>query len=208
MFSVWVKNSKLPIPLPPSPPQHLAIFDHQMTLKIHFSCVSGNSSSTFWWTSLFDDKCYKIQAICTVCAKSTCQFHTMCFNTVTTDARLHLGPIKLWRHDNDCIYMKIWVPLLGKTTQVPFVAKMWLWCFCRHGKEYLCVSVYSCRRFVWCCLNFFSSFGMWLCFVIDLPQFFVFLNAICPSGWLPLLHMLHHTTFHTICATTPKLLIE
>jgi len=153
-----------------------------MTLKIHFSCVSGNSPSTFWWTSLFDAKCYKFQAICTVCANSTCQFHTMCFNTVTIDACLHLGPIKLWRHVNDCTYMKIWVPLLGKTTQVQFVAE----CDCgvfagRENSIYVCRCIYvavSCGAVL-----IFFSFGMWLCFVIDLPQSFVFkMQFVRPDG--------------------------
>ena len=151
------------------PPQHFAIFDHQMTLKIHFSCVSGNSSSTFWWTSMFDAKCYKFQAICTVCAKSTCQFHTMCFNTVTVDARLQLGPIKIWRHVNDYINMEIWVPLLGKTTQFQFVAESDCGDFA--GREN---STYVCR-----CIYVAVSCGAVLIFF-----FFYFWYVIVFSSWL------------------------
>ena len=179
-----------------SPPSNTLQYLITRWLWRYISCVSRNSSSTFWWTSLFDAKCCKIQAICTVCAKSTCQFHTMCFNTVTTDASLHLGPIKLWRHVNDCIYMKIWVPLFGKTTQVLFVAE----CDCgvfagMENSTYVCRCNYvavSCGAVL---IFSSSSFGMWLCFVIDLSQFFAFkMQFVRPDGSR---YCTCYTMFHT-----------
>ena len=72
--------------------------------------------------------------------------------------------------------------------------KMWLWWLHRQGggkTALTCVGIRMCRRFVRCCLNHFFffvfTFGMWLCFLIDLPhnplEFFFFqIQFFRPEG--------------------------
>jgi hypothetical protein len=120
----------------------------------------------------------------------------MCFNTVTVDTRLQLGPIKLWRHVNNYISMEIWVPLLGQMTQVHFVAESECGDFAgRENSTYVCRCIYvavSCGTVL---IFFFFTFGMWLCFLIDLPQSFVFkMQFFRPEGS-------HYCTYITQCST-------
>jgi hypothetical protein len=110
------------------------------------------------------------------------------------NARLQLGPVKLWRHVNDYINMEIWVPLLWKTTQVQFVAESDCGDFAgRENITYVCPCIYVA---VSCGTVFFFNFGTWLCFLIDLPQFFVFkMRCVRPEGS-------HYCTYYiTQCST-------